>query len=107
MTIVGIAAGCGYLALPSASSQAIALLAVGALSVICVLVGVALHQPPDRTSWYLLAAGVACFTLGNAVHNAYSLVFHLPVPFPSTADALSLVGYLFVFAGILRLTRRP
>ncbi len=107
MTIVGIAAAGGYFALPSTSGRAIAYLAVGVLSVICILVGVSLHRPPDRASWYLMATGLACFILGSGVHDAYSLVFHVPVPFPSTADALSLGGYLFVFAGIVRLTRRP
>ena len=47
-TIVGIAAASGYLALPSASSQAIAYVVIGACSVIGILAGVALHRPPDR-----------------------------------------------------------
>jgi diguanylate cyclase (GGDEF)-like protein len=97
----------GYFALPGPTSQDIAFQVVGIGSVAAILIGTVLHRPEDRLSWYLLAMGGACFTLGDAVQNTYTLILHQTMPFPSLGDALYLAGYPFVFAGILRLTRSP
>src|SRR5487761_2706824 len=42
--------------------------------------------------------------LGDDVTSLYSVV-NVTLPFPSYADALYLLGYPFLFAGVLRLTR--
>jgi hypothetical protein len=39
------------------------------------------------------------------VYDVYQFILHRAVPFPSVADALYLLGYPFVFAGVRRLTR--
>jgi diguanylate cyclase (GGDEF)-like protein len=96
-----------YFALPNETSQDIVYSVLGSASVVCILVGIRLHRPKDRLSWYFLALAGACFTLGDDASSFYSLVLHVSVPFPSSADALYLAGYPFLFAGVLRLTRNP
>jgi diguanylate cyclase (GGDEF)-like protein len=75
--------------------------------VVCILIGIRLYRPKDRLGWYFLALAGGCFTLGDDAGTFYSSVLHVSVPFPSTADALYLAGYPFLFAGVLRLTRNP
>jgi diguanylate cyclase len=97
----------GYFALPGPTAQDVIYLVIGIASVAAILIGTALHHPQDRLSWYLLAAGGACFTVGDAAQNAYGLILHRAVPYPSVGDLLYLAGYPFIFAGILRLTSSP
>ncbi|MGH9019465.1 MAG: hypothetical protein ACRDV0_00370, partial [Acidimicrobiales bacterium] len=65
--------------------------------------GVRLRKPAERLGWYLIAAAMACFSLGDDVFTYYQVVVH-NVPFPSAADALYLCGYPFLFAGVVRLS---
>jgi len=97
----------GYFALLGPLSQEVVYQVMGIASVAAILIGTVLQRPHDRLSWYLLAAGGACFTVGDAAQTTYSLILHQSVPLPSVGDAFYLAGYPFVFAGILRLTRRP
>ena len=94
-----------YFVLPGPRSQDIAYALLGAASVICIVAGARLHRPSDRLGWYLLAAAGALFTLGDDTWSFYNVILHASVPFPSFADALYLLGYPFLFAGVLRLTR--
>jgi diguanylate cyclase (GGDEF)-like protein len=96
-----------YFALPNETSQDIVYSVLGSASVVCILVGIRLHRPKDRLSWYFLALAGTCFTLGDDASSFYNLLLHVSVPFPSFADALYLAGYPFLFAGVLRLTRNP
>ncbi len=105
--ISGVLVIAGYFALPGPISQDIVYQVMGLASVAAILIGTALHRPQDRLGWYLLAAGGACFTLGDAAQNTYTVFLHQSVPFPSVGDALYLAGYPFVIAGVLRLTRSP
>jgi diguanylate cyclase (GGDEF)-like protein len=94
-----------YFVLPGPTSQDIAYSLLGAASVVCVVVSTQLHHPSDRIGWYLLAVAGAFFTLGDDTWSFYNVILHASVPFPSFADALYLLGYPFLFAGVLRLTR--
>lgn len=105
--ISGVVAIGGYFALPGTTSQAVVTLTIAIGSVAAILLGTFLHRPADPLGWYLLAAGMASFSAGDAVQDTYNLILHRGVPFPSVADACSLAGYLLVFGGILRLTRSP
>ena len=103
--IVG-AVTCGlYMLLPNTASHDVVYGTLGLASVVCILVGVHWHRPPERLGWYFIAAAGIGFTLGDDVSSIYDL-FHATLPFPSWADALYLAGYPFLFAGVLRLSRR-
>ncbi len=103
--ITGVAVTAGYFAVPGSTGRDIVYLAIGLGSVAAILIGTVLHRPQDRLSWYLLALGALCFTLGNSVQSAYGLILHRAVPLPSAGDVLYLLGYPLVFVGLLRLTR--
>jgi len=103
--VVGSVLTACYFALPTVLWQNIGYSVMGTLSVVVILVGVHWHHPANRMGWYLVAAGGMLFSLGDDVLAVYQSVLHLSAPFPSYADALYLSGYLFLFAGLLRLTR--
>jgi diguanylate cyclase (GGDEF)-like protein len=105
--VFGLCVVAGYFALPGIAAQDAVYQAIGVGSVVCILVGIRVNRPKDRLSWYLLAVGGTCFTLGDAVENIYGVILHQSIPFPSIADGFYLAGYPFVFAGVLRLTRNP
>jgi hypothetical protein len=63
------------------------------------------HRRPAWT-WRLLAAGFACFWIGDVLYFVYQNVFGSP-PFPSLADAGYLAYYPLAFAGLLCLPRQP
>jgi diguanylate cyclase (GGDEF)-like protein len=102
---LGTAAVIGYFALPGAGAKDLGYSTIGVLSIVAVLVAVHIRRPAGRRYWYLLVAGNFCFVLGDGVYDVYQFVLHRAVPFPSIADALYLLGYPFVFAGVRRLTR--
>ena len=98
----------GYFALPSVTSQDAVYQAVGILSVVCILVGVRLHRPTDRAELVPAGRRGACFTLGDGhARTLQRWSSTCRCRSPRSADAFYLAGYLFVFAGILRLTRSP
>jgi diguanylate cyclase (GGDEF)-like protein len=105
--ITGVAVTAGYFAAPGPAGRAVIYLAIGVGSAAAILIGTLLHRPQDRLSWYLLALGALCFALGNSVQSTYGLILHRALPLPSAGDALELIAYPLIFAGLLRLTRRP
>jgi diguanylate cyclase (GGDEF)-like protein len=102
---VGLAAVAGYFVLPGEAAKDYMYSAIGTSATVCVVVGVRLHRPAARVGWYLLAAANACFVIGDAVYDVYDLILHTDTPFPSVADALYLLGYPFLFAGVFRIGR--
>jgi hypothetical protein len=92
----------GYLALPGTTARDALCQAVGVASVACILVGVRLRRPGDRAGWYLLAAGVAAFTCGDAVQNDHGLMVRAGGPHPTPATAFYLIGYLLAIAAVIR-----
>ncbi|MGD0393386.1 MAG: bifunctional diguanylate cyclase/phosphodiesterase [Acidimicrobiales bacterium] len=100
--VMGAGALAGYLALRGTTARDALCQAVGLASVACILAGVRLHRPRDRASWYLLAAGVAAFTCGDAVQNYDGLTVRAGGPHPTPATAFYLIGYLFTIVAVVR-----
>ncbi len=92
-----------YFAVPNITNQNTVYSIIGKLAVVSILLGVHFNQPRERLGWYLLAISIGCFTIGDDVFTYYQVVVH-NIPFPSWADAIYLIGYPFLFAGVLRLT---
>ena len=71
---------------------------------LAVLVGVRHHAPVRRLPWYLLAAGSAVVAAGDVVFDLadWNRATGMPA-FPSTSDALYVVGYALLAAGFLQL----
>jgi PAS domain S-box-containing protein len=88
---------------PAPFRDAPTLNAIGASSVVAIVVGVHLWKPKKRTAWYLMAVGQAFFVAGDVITYNYQRLFHAPLPFPSIGDVLYLAVYPCLMAGILLL----
>jgi signal transduction histidine kinase len=80
--------------------------AMGASAAVAVVIGVRLHRPSLPLAWYLFAAGLFSFAVGDAIFNLYALVWERDPPLPSAADAFYLGGYPFLVVGLALLVRR-
>ena len=80
---------------------------IGLSSCTLVVVGVRINRPADRLAWYLVAGAGLCFSLGDLAGDYFTDVVHRATPVPSVADAFYLLGYPFLFAGVIRLSRNP
>jgi diguanylate cyclase (GGDEF)-like protein len=103
--VAGLCVVVAYFSLPGEAAKDLTYSMVGISSTTCVWLGVRWHRPAERLGWYLLGAANACFVLGDGVLDVYDLVLHRSAPFPSVADALYLLGYPFLFAGVFRISR--
>lgn len=65
--------------------------AIGVVAGLAVLAGVRIHRPEHPRPWYLLAAGVLLFALGDAIWMVLAAMGE--EPFPSSADIAYLLGY--------------
>jgi diguanylate cyclase (GGDEF)-like protein len=95
----------GYFLLPGTGLKDVAYSVIGVASVVCVVVAVRLHRPEESSGWYAIAAGNACFVVGDGVFSLYRYVAHRSVPFPSWADAAYLLGYPFLVLGVVLISR--
>jgi diguanylate cyclase (GGDEF)-like protein len=102
---LGIVAVAGYFVLPGVGAKDLGYSSIGFASIAAALIAVSRRRPAGRRYWYLLAVGNLCFVLGDGVYDVYQFILHRAVPYPSVADALYLVGYPFVFAGVRGIAR--
>jgi diguanylate cyclase len=94
-----------YFTLPGDAAKDLTYLVVGAAATLFVWLGIRLHRPAERLGWYLFGAANAFFVFGDTILDVYDVVLHRSPPFPSIADALYLLGYPFLFAGVFRISR--
>src|SRR5690242_12264618 len=79
---------------------------IGLSPVLAILVGIRRHRPASKLPWLLLAAGSALFWLGDLYTYSYPHLLGADVPFPSPGDALYVLMYPVMMAGLLLLVRR-
>jgi hypothetical protein len=60
---------------------------------------------PMRSSWRIMAVGLAGFAAGEAVLLIYQAALRVPSPFPSAADFFFVPSYPLLLAGLLRAIR--
>ncbi|WP_337061363.1 GGDEF domain-containing protein [Kineococcus sp. G2] len=73
-------------------------------SLAALAVGVRRNRPHDPAAWWLVAAGVACWALGDLTWDVVEDVLHGD-PFPSVADVPYLLAYPLLAAGLWRFVR--
>jgi diguanylate cyclase len=101
-TIVGTL----YFAVPTTTVSKLVLYnGVGLSSVVAILVGVRVNRPAYARAWRFVAAGAASFLLGDVCYYILEAV-QKDTPFPSPADAMYLMMYPLVIAGLAGLLRR-
>jgi signal transduction histidine kinase len=79
--------------------------ALGVSSAAATVVGVRMHRPATPLAWYLLAAGLLTFALGNALYDLLLRLGDGELPYPSAVDLVSSATYVFLIAGLLLILR--
>ncbi|WP_146149523.1 GGDEF domain-containing protein [Kineococcus rhizosphaerae] len=94
-----------YVALPNGPARAVLNSLLGLAFAALIAVGVRRNRPRAAGAWWLLAAGVLAWVLGDITYNVLDHVLHVS-PFPSVADVFYLAAYPLLAAGLLLLARR-
>jgi diguanylate cyclase (GGDEF)-like protein/PAS domain S-box-containing protein len=79
---------------------------LGLSPVIAIVIGIRRFKPALPGAWWCFAAGFALFWLGDLYTYSYPRVFGADVPFPSAGDAIYLIVYPALMAGLFLLVRR-
>ena len=98
--VVGLALTGLHALLGGEIADAILYEAVGLCAVIAALVGARRQRGARARPWYLLAFGLLLWISGDVFWNVQGLMLETE-PFPSTADALYLLGYPALGGAIL------
>ena len=102
--LAGLGAVALYFALPwNSFAQTLVYDAIGASAAAASVAGARLFRPSLRLPWYLFAAGLLAFSVGDVFFNLYAFVWHSEPPVPSVADVFYLAGYPFLTAGLILL----
>ena len=81
-------------------SQLFPIGATGALAA-----GIAVHRPPRRLPWVLLAVAQACNLIGDLINFVQNNVFHVD-QYPSPSDVCYLAAYPVIGVALVLLVRR-
>lgn len=79
---------------------------VGISSAVAILVGTRRHRPALSVPWYLFAAGMLAFAVGDILFTSYARIWHHDPPVPSVADVFYLGGYPLLAIGLVLLVLR-
>jgi diguanylate cyclase (GGDEF)-like protein/PAS domain S-box-containing protein len=96
-----------YMLVPPFQGNALVINALGLLSPVAVIAGIRRNKPGYALPWYLFAAGLFLYWLGDLYTYSYPrYILHHEVPFPSIGDAVYLSVYPVLMLGLLLLVRR-
>jgi signal transduction histidine kinase len=105
--VAGLAATGLYFVLPwNSTEQWLLYDLIGAGSAAAVMVGTRRHRPALSAAWYLFAAGLMAFAVGDVFFNFYARIWHRDLPIPSVADVFYLAGYPLLAVGLVLLVLR-
>jgi signal transduction histidine kinase len=105
--VAGLAATGLYFMLPwNSEAQWVLYDLIGAGSAAAVLVGTHRYRPALSAAWYLFAAGLMAFAVGDVLFNFYARIWHRDLPIPSVADVFYLAGYPLLAVGLVLLVLR-
>jgi diguanylate cyclase (GGDEF)-like protein/PAS domain S-box-containing protein len=79
---------------------------IGLCAVLAIAVGVWIHRPRASGAWLLILAGQSLYFSGDFYTYSYPELLGGHVGFPSAGDAMYLLVYPFLVAGLLLLVRR-
>jgi len=95
-----------YLFAPPFKGSAPLLNFVGLSAVVAVIAGIHRNRPPNALPWWLFAAGLALYWIGDVYTYSFPQVLHVQVPFPSIGDAVYLAVYPVLMFGLALLVRQ-
>jgi PAS domain S-box-containing protein len=103
--VSGVVGTVGYLLMPYPVVRDLVFYpALAGSAVVAIMIGARINRPAHPLAWYLFAASVLMFTIGDAMFNFYEHILGVD-PFPSVADAFYLGSYLPLTVGLLILAR--
>lgn len=100
----GALTGAYYMLSNSATGQHVVYQLIGLWGVGGLAYGVRRHRPAGP-AWPLVLMGLMLWVSGDGYWNVYRLVTGVEAPFPSPADALYLLAYVPLLAGIVIMVR--
>jgi diguanylate cyclase (GGDEF)-like protein/PAS domain S-box-containing protein len=95
-----------YLFVPPFAGSGPLMSLISLSSPVAIVVGVAVHRPAAYRAWLFFIVGQFLFFAGDAYTYAYPKLLGAEVPFPSPGDALYIMVYPALFAGLVLLMRR-
>jgi diguanylate cyclase (GGDEF)-like protein len=105
LLLAGLVAVAAYFIVPGEVAPAVIYILVGAGSAAAILRGAGPRSTSTSRAWWLVAAGVALFTLGDIAWYVDSFADGIDPGAASLADIPYLLGYPFLTAGVLLLVR--
>jgi diguanylate cyclase (GGDEF)-like protein/PAS domain S-box-containing protein len=100
------AAVAGHYVVPDTDVRGAVYVGLAVSAVVASIVGIRVNRPEYPTGWYVFAAGLLVFFLGDGVYYYDTLIRDVERPFPSIADGLFLSSYPLLSAGLLLMIRR-
>jgi len=104
--VAGALLTAAYLWVPPLKGNGPLINLLGLSSSVAIAVGIYLHRPKARAAWFLFIVGQFLFFAGDLYTYSYPKVFGADVEFPSLGDAIYLMVYPALVAGLLLLVRR-
>jgi diguanylate cyclase (GGDEF)-like protein/PAS domain S-box-containing protein len=95
-----------YLFAPPLAGNGPLINGLGLSGVIAIVFGIRMNRPRAQAAWWLFVAGQFLFFAGDVYTYSYRILFHADVPFPSVGDALYLMVYPLLMAGLFVLVRQ-
>jgi len=95
-----------YLFAPGLSGNGPLINFLGLTGVLAIVAGIRMNKPAARAAWWLFAAGQFLFLSGDLYTYSYPKLLGADVSFPSIGDALYLLVYPVLMAGLFILVRR-
>jgi PAS domain S-box-containing protein len=87
-------------------TQGVLYVTLGVSMTCAIAIGIRIYRPTPRLPWYLLLAGIGLYTtVANGIWYLYPVGLGKTLPYPSAADAVYLIGYLFELAGFVAFIR--
>jgi diguanylate cyclase (GGDEF)-like protein/PAS domain S-box-containing protein len=98
---------CGlYVFVPPLRGSGPVINGLGLSGVLAVIAGIRIFRPAAKLAWWLFAAGLLLFWMGDLYTYSYPKLFGADVPFPSPGDGMYIAVYPVLMAGLLILVRR-
>jgi diguanylate cyclase (GGDEF)-like protein/PAS domain S-box-containing protein len=94
-----------YLGFPPLKGNGPLINLLGLSSSVAIAVGIWMHAPRARSAWYLFIVGQFLFFAGDLYTYSYPKLFGADVEFPSLGDAIYLMVYPALVAGLLILVK--
>jgi PAS domain S-box-containing protein len=99
----GLVAAIAYFVVQPDVLNALLYLAVGLSAGGAVILGVLRNRPRNASAWYVISLGLVMISAGDGTRAFYQLFSGTTLPFPSLADAMHVLGYVILAAGLFLL----